>query len=683
MVTLHSNHLQIQLDATGFTTNVYDGTTWQTGTRVVSRPLDTLIPTQLHEDGYSGQGEGFTWHSSFRPVESGIWIETEIEAAQEISLNPQMILWLGALDNMNDRQAHTWRQTILRAPTVNAGGLGGNDLPACYLYDHDTHTETICYFPPDAFAWAPQRFYEFTMREVLRYRPAGVYGLGLTAATLENQFTFPVGKHKLVWWFTQRYRETVPTPWEAQRSLIQAITPLLDTEPAQITDAISWSDMAQHTLEDLAHPDCWVNASGVEGLRAYVRGSSAVGRDTAPVFELMTQLDVLFPLLLWSQVTGNEAASEPVVKRLMRTLEGFHRPQWQFVANNFPPRAGDSFMDTWYFLENALIKLPWVAYLTRDERLKTMFVQALAGAQNLIHNTAYVPPLFADASDWQARGSLINPGVGGLYAAGCVIGFQLTGDRCYLKEALQALRTLHQLPPHLLTHEPQQLSYAAAAARYLERAGYLKDHEGVSIAGDFIRLSLRMGYWGKDTAVDHYDPRGMFQACASLCYPAYKENVETILPWAELLRDPALDTSLTKLMAGFMNLQRCHNYAFFEPYLPAEYRRGSCAYIPYEDLATAEFTHTAQLGKELYGAGEVFWSALLFDAFGQVDAPDVLCLSLDIPALELVRLPRYEWRFLLYNPASRARDVLLTTPAGSQTVHLEAQGLHYVHYPER
>ncbi|MFN8447366.1 MAG: hypothetical protein U0521_01885 [Anaerolineae bacterium] len=56
-------------------------------------------------------------------------------------------------------------------------------------------------------------------------------------------------------------------------------------------------------------------------------------------------------------------------------------------------------------------------------------------------------------------------------------------------------------------------------------------------------------------------------------------------------------------------MQRQHNYAFFDPYLPEHLRRGPCRpYIPYEDLETAEFRHTAKLGKELYGAGEVFWA---------------------------------------------------------------------------
>jgi hypothetical protein len=369
-------------------------------------------------------------------------------------------------------------------------------------------------------------------------------------------------------------------------------------------------------------------------------------------------------------------------------LPGFVRPELDFVANGFPARQGDTFMDTWYFLENALIKLPWVAHLTQSEPLRNMFGRALVGARRLAQNCSYVFPLFADASDWRMRGSLLNPGVSGLYAAGCVLGSQLFGKPQWLIEAANALEALHTLPPHMLTHEPQQLSFGAAAAMYLAHSGeFGSDERWHQMAADLVRLSLRMGYWGSDPAVPFYDARGMFQACASLCYPAYKENIETLLPWSELLREDnhertGFDRGLTWLMAAFANLARCHNYAFFDPYLPSELRRGPCAFIPYEDLATSEFPHAATLGKELYGAGEVFWSALLFDALGSVDSgnADVLCLSLDVPALDLACVlprnvadgtPAYDaLRFLIYNPANDKREVKIATPIGSRELVL-------------
>ena len=608
--------------------------------------MDSLIPNQSGSGFLGGSQPGVRWHTDIIREAGGFWLDTVIHVEQRLDLNPAMILWIGGLDDMNNRQAHTWRQTILRAPTVNQQGLPGNDLAAGYLYDHATRTESICYFPGDSFQWAAHRFYHFTVREVIAYRPVGRYGIGLLPNAPDRLFMLEPGDHRFRWWMTQRRRTEIPSPWEAQHILIDTLAPLLDPVPAVRPDAIAWQTMAERALHDLSDEACWVTTPDQEGLRAYVRGSSAVGRDEQRGFELMTQLDVLWPLLLWRQ-NHPSAQADALVDRLLRTIPLFDRPQWNYVANNFPPRPGDSFMDTWYFLENALIKLPWVAYLTGDDTLREMFFRAIHGAQQLARNTGYLFPLFADASDWQPRASLLNVGVGGLYAAGCVIAHQLDGGAGnWLDEAAQSLRVMHQLPPHQLTHEPQQLTFAAASAAYLHRQGYDPALDWAGMAGDFTRLALRMAYWSRDPAVPFYNPRGMFQACASLCYPAYKENVEVLIAWPELL---SAEIGPSALMAAVANLQRCHNYAFFDPYLPAELRRGPCPYIPYEDLATAEFAYTAKLGKELYGAGEVFWSALLFDeAPGQ---PQVLRLCLDVPCVELRPIPP-ERRYLVYDPAA-------------------------------
>lgn len=600
-----------------------------------------------------------------------MWVETTFRATEALTLDPSMVLWLAELDDLNDRQAHTWRQTILRAPTTNQAGLGGNDLPAGYLYDHARRLETVVYFPPDSFAWAPRRFHEFSIREIFQFRPLPRYGFGLVLNTPAKPIAFAPGTHRLRWWFTQRMVENgPPSSWEAQKVLLEAIAPLLDVVPTLYPNAPGWDAVAERTAVDLHAPACWIETEGVRGLRAYVKGSSAARRDQQRGFELMTQLDVLHPLLLWQRAHGSTVV-DGLVADLLKTLPHFSLPEFDFVANGFPIGPTSTVMDTWYFLENALIKLPWVAFLTGDANLREMAAQAVRGASRLMEQSGGLTPLFADAADWHMRGSMLNAGAGGLYAAGAVIAAQLQDAPDHLERAWTVLQRIHRLPPAMLTHEPQQLAYGAAAAGYLADRGC--GETARAIAGDLIRLSLRMGYWGRDPAVPFYDPRGMFQACASLSYPAYKENVETLLAWPELLANPANHAHLpVDLMAAFANLQRCHNYAFFDPWLPKEMRRGPCGYVPYEDLATAEFPHTAKLGKELYGAGEVFWSALLFDSYGHTDARDVLCLALDVPCLELRPAAPESRRFLLYNPALKARTVWLTAGGRSRAVSLDA-----------
>ena len=615
------------------------------------------IDSRIH-----GLGDGFIWDTDLTLAHGGTWVETTLTTTHALTFNPAMIVWLGELDNMNDRQAHTWRQTILRAPTTNQQGLSGNDLPAGYVYDHEKRTETIVYFPADALKWSPHRLYELTVREVTEYRPTARYGIGLVPNTPDPAFTFAPGTHIFRFWVRQTPRERTPSQWEAQTALIAAITPLLDQQPTLIPDGLDWNDMAYHALNDLHHDDCWVTLEGKTGLRAYVKGSSAVKRDEAKSFELMTQADVLLPLLQWRAQTGEKGA-DFVIERLLNAVRAYQIiDPHHYLPNHYPYRQTDTFMDTWYFYENALIKLPCIAHLTDDAELKNNFLTALQGGRELAHNTHYLIPLFADANGWQGANSLLNASVSGMYAAACVLAYQITHDQSWLTEAETALHTIHKLPPHTLTHEPQQLSFAASAAAWLAR--HHAKPELYKLASDFVHLSLRMGYWTPDPAVPFYDARGMFQACASLCYPAYKENVEVLWAWSELLDDPAIaqdnhDQNLPRLLASFANLQRCHNYAFFDPFLPESMRRGGCPYIPYEDLATAEFTHTATLGKELYGAGEVFFSAILF---GKPDflhnvPQDILTLSLDVPCLQLTREQDKVRRWLVYNPRTTSVEI--------------------------
>jgi hypothetical protein len=638
--------------------------------RAASLPCHPLAGAAEHD------AAALRWRADYASVGSGVLVTLKLTVLQPVLLNPSIILWLGTLDNLDDRQAHTWRSTILRAPTQNQQGLGGNDLPAGYYYDHAQKTETFFYVDASTLGWTPHRFYELAVREVCEYEPTPRYGFGLVRTVPQTHQPLPPGEYCLRWWFAQRPCDTPPSPWEAQRRLIAAVGPLLDDVPSLPPDAPGWNEMAQRALDDLHDDACWTTGDAPRGLRAYVKGSSRVARDEQHGYELMTQLDVLWPLLLWGQVTGSEPAAA-LAERLVALLPLYDRPALNYVANAYPPHSDDSFMDTWYFLENALIKLPWVAYLTGSDTLRAMFLRAREGAETLVRNTHGLLPLFANASDWGARQSVLNMGVGGLYAAGCVLAAQLDPARAahYLSEAEQALAQCLALPPHMLTHEPQQLTFAAAAAAYL--AQHSPNLGWAVRAADFVKLSLRMGYWARDSRETFYDARGMFQACASLCYPAYKENVETLLAWPELL---AGDTSAlpVRLMASWANLQRCHNYAFFDPWLPREHHTPYGRWIPHENVATHELNHSATFGKEIYGAGEVFWSALMFDTMGRVSDDDILCLSLDVPCLTLRRMPTSGTRFLLYNPSARQRSTRLIRGMDEMAVTLAPNTAQFI-----
>ena len=236
-------------------TSVRHGSGWEPASTAGFRAMDSLKPAEAGTDYLAGALPGLQWRTQIVPEAGGFWLDTVLRVEHRLDLNPAMILWLGTLDHLNDRQAHTWRQTILRAPTVNQGGLPGNDLAAGYLYDHATLTESICYFPGDAFLWAPWRFYNFTVREVAVYRPTGKYGLGLLPNAPDVLFTLEPGEHRFRWWFAQRRRTTIPSPWEAPRTLIDTLAPLLDPAPSVHPEAIPAGHGRAHA-DDLRHNAC-------------------------------------------------------------------------------------------------------------------------------------------------------------------------------------------------------------------------------------------------------------------------------------------------------------------------------------------------------------------------------------------------------------------------------------------
>ena len=81
---------------------------------------------------------------------------------------------------------------------------------------------------------------------------------------------------------------------------------------------------------------------------------------------------------------------------------------------------------------------------------------------------------------------------------------------------------------------------------------------------------LRMFYWYSDPSQKSHDIRGMVQAAASILYPAFKENVEAILPWTGVMKRGIVFEGLLR----FMDQQRRNNFYFFEN-CSANRKRGS------------------------------------------------------------------------------------------------------------
>jgi len=673
--------LRIGCDAQGRV--VLDGQVRREGQWEVSAPpltspvngIDLMLESQTMQDGvlalqgtarateYEQPPTLGNWRGSVAAEPAG-WmrIEVALNVLAEGRCRPELLLWLGAADTMYERQSATFRQTRLAGPTVNSQGLAGNDLPAVFFHDPAQRIQTMLYVPAELFTWSARRFLDYRC-DLCVDRVAGQYGVGLVSSSAPG--TLLPGLHRFVWYIRQHAAATLPSEQEAQRMLMAALKPLLGSSS---TPPPSWQGIAAGMLRDLlTSGDMQLTVEGFLGHPAYVRDTSQIRPDDRRPqrLELMTQIDIIPPLALYLQLLPDPAAGRHLAA-LIDTLPLFYQPDEQWFRNFYPAWGGPWIEDLWYFFENALIKLPWTAAITGREELWTLFLDALAGATTLAHNVRYIFPLFAEVRAKKPFGSSTNYSVGGMYAYGHLLAHVHTGRDEHLDEACAALATLGQLPLDRMWHEPQQLGFAAAAATLLsKRRG---DPAMVALAENLLATQLRMVYWN-DRSVRGDSITGMFQACASLLYPAFKENVESILPWPHLLRAGIGDAGL---LLRVLDAQRRNNGAYFDAIRGGE---GVARFIPYENLGTVELPREGQIGKEIYGAGEVLWLYLLLEALGRANDPDILICSLDLPDLgTLAHFPPVSRGFMLFNTAASARTTRVTIPylpAGRYTVRCD------------
>jgi hypothetical protein len=101
----------------------------------------------------------------------------------------------------------------------------------------------------------------------------------------------------------------------------------------------------------LADKRTQVTVRGVTGHPAYLPEGD---QPSPPTLELMTQVDLLAPLCLLAR---SDEGARRHADRLARTLESFWRGAVGVFGNRFPAPPEDEIVDSWYFFENALIKL--------------------------------------------------------------------------------------------------------------------------------------------------------------------------------------------------------------------------------------------------------------------------------------------------------------------------------------
>lgn len=600
--------------------------------------------------GPDGEAAPYDWSAAVAPCPGGgVSFEAVVDLAAPLADPPAIELWLGPLSTVADRQTLTWRRTFVGGPVANTQGLAGNAVPAACLHDPATGIETTIHVDAGAIGWAPHRLLDLEMRELFDHGAAR-YGLGLVPS---RPFVVPPGRHVVRWRLWQRRVAEQPDGWQMSRRIVDVLAESLDGASPGASGASTWERVAAGVVEDLLDADqvqvlVRDGSDEVLGLRAYVRDAAGYYEPTPDRFELMTVADVVPPLLLYLRLHRHEAAAT-LAARLRESLRRFHRPEAHYISNRFPTTGVEPVTDTWYFFLNGLIKLPWVALIEGDDALGRIALDGLDGGSALAIATEGRLPLFAGfrAGGAQPLGAAPNPSVAGLLAYAALLADELGGSGgTHLARRL--LVGLRQEPVRLAFHEPLQLGFAAAAAARLADGG---NPTMGALVDEFVHAQLRQLYWDEDPEAERsgYRVRGMFEACASLLYPALKENVEAILPWTVLLRS---GRGPTELLLKLMNLIRVHSLAFFDPLLP-DPRGGAAPWIPYENLGTTELPGTGLIGREVYGAGEALWAYLLFEGLARADDRAVLVVSADLLDPSALRsFPPSRRRFLVYNPTT-------------------------------
>jgi hypothetical protein len=616
----------------------------------------------------SGQGRGkdgspleYTWRTAITSPANSPWFRfaTTLDLPRSMRLDqgavpePQIILWLSSVSTLMEGQSGSWRRILLDQPTRNSLGMGGNDLPAVYLQDANAGIETMMYFDMSEMGWMSfdniPRFLGYRCSTVSVLEPGGKQRLGV--GLIANQATgdtLPAGEAQFTWFLMQRRLPGLITEQEAVKRWMEALLPLFRENVAWPKCATNWKQFAAGAVQDLQQKDtALVTVNGHRGLRAYVKATSQLWHETGENFELMTMADVLWPSLLYLKL-HTDSAYQHVVNELLESLPLFYRPDTKSISNDFI-RGGDETADSWYPFENSLVKYPVIGTLSQSKTLTDNFLHAYETAMRLAHRYNYLFPIYYRTDSLEQKGAGTNYAVGGLYAWGGVIAHRLTAEEKYLDEARRAIDVLTTVRAATLFHEPQELAYGALAAAELampDAARYL------------LCEQLRLLYWYSDRSQKTHDIRGMFQACASILYPAFKENVEAILPWTALLKRGVMAEGLFPIL----DQQRRNNFYYFDAC--HESAAKPSPFIPYENLGTLELGgRTGDVGKEIYGSGEVLWLYLMFEALGTTRDRELMLVNLDLlDAFDSQSFPPHELNFILFNPTDSTRMAEVSIP---------------------
>jgi hypothetical protein len=505
------------------------------------------------------------------------------------------VIDLGLMDPLRFVQYQQWHELFLAGPTRSVVSTLSNDFPGLYYYDPREQVEHVLMFdgPIDWRACTLDR----RVVEGPDGKPHLFVGL-FSNRNLDDSIRLHESRRERTFLQGQEAddRDAMPDQWEALEHLTKQSFTLLPMPKAGAP--YDWESAAPKCLATLNkrrnYRDIGANKlllffETFESDRStYKLKPSKEYKGTA---ELISQAGLASSLLNYAEKTSkNGKIFNELGLNLEEALNNFYDPETGFFNNTYPPKGEEwtrAVIDTWYPFHN-LFHILRAGQLARDEYLQGLVHKAVKRAISFVHACNYKIPLFAKLSKANEQGSTndartigfaLNPSVLGMYAMILVEAAQAYPEDAdiFHSEATTALLNLHRWPIQQLFHQTIQLSWAAWASHRLRKPAW---------RDDFIRCLLLSCYRQGDNA-------GLFQGCAGLMYPTFRETVEAITPWIEFLDDiPELP------LRGILDLvfDRARRFISPEPHSP----------LPQEGLATIEQPLAGQIGIAIYATPQLF-----------------------------------------------------------------------------
>jgi hypothetical protein len=627
----------------------------------------------------------YSYRGSVRADARQNWFhfDIEINSPQPITLamtdgpEPHIMLDLGPLPPY-ERGDHVWFMTAISNPTKWNDDAHGNDMPATYLYDAYKKAEFMLFFDMTAMSWMSfdnvARFLNYRCGYKRRYQPQPAAAVGLYAEGFSGH-TFPAGKQRFAYSISAEPRAQTPTEHDAVQRLVERCLPLLPARsdwPARATD---WRDFARRCAQDLMSAGhVWRrDRDGNEFILNYVDAHSPAWKEAIEARGRPFDMNQpCFESALWSAHPLSvlcRIEREPLFERLNERLASFM--DRMVKAGNTPLAAAtdDAPRGSWqhfYTIEQMF----QVARFRNDEALlREIRRETDQVIVPLTRKMQYLLPLCFGKRSLAQAGAGDTHSLLGTYASLMFDLHEWTGEGSYLIEAKRALRVNAKLPVNTVHQEVFLLGMGVHAATRLAVSQTEDRDEFTGIARYLLAQTLRMLHWFNDRTTPEtraINTLGMFQACATISYPALFENIETLARIAPALRLLGADQSLLRVF----DHARKNNFYFFPQCLPAtssvessEQYAQPLKYVPLENIGILEGPPPTTVGAEIYGAGWTFRAYLLWEAFGRCRDRDLMLLNLDqFDERRQLESGRWDLRFVAFNSTARTIESELIFP---------------------